>query len=156
MSAALTIAETAVRKDAEGRFCLNDLHRAAGGEAKHTPGRFTITQQFKELAAELSRNQDSPEPSASAAGIGTFVAKELVYAYAMWISAAFHLKVIRAYDAMVSKPAGLNAANPTSIELLQLAMQAKTKGRLIMDAKGPHAAGWGKAHLLRLSSEPAS
>jgi phage regulator Rha-like protein len=89
----------AIRQDAEGRYCLNDLHRAAGGHVNHQPNFFMKRNETAELLAELnSDNSLNYEAAVSKAGRygGTFVVKELVYAYAMWISPAFHLKVIRA------------------------------------------------------------
>jgi anti-repressor protein len=84
MKTALTVCDTAIRQDAEGRYCLNDLHRAAGGEKRHQPSDWLRLDQTKELVAEV----DIPgNPGIwSKQGLGTFVAKELVYAYAMWIS----------------------------------------------------------------------
>ncbi|WP_181155077.1 phage antirepressor KilAC domain-containing protein [Burkholderia multivorans] len=99
---ALTITGVAIRTDAEGRYCLNDLHRAAGGEKRHQPSDWLKLQQTNDLVAELADAIPGIPGIQSKQGLGTFVVKELVYAYAMWISPAFHLKVIRAYDEMVS------------------------------------------------------
>lgn len=98
---ALVIAGVTVKQDAVGRYCLNDFHRAAGEEAKHAPALWE--RQAGELIDELQKDTNSYvlEKSRGRNG-GTYAAKELVYAYAMWISARFQVKVIRAYDAMVS------------------------------------------------------
>ena len=123
---ALTIADTAIRQDAEGRYCLNDLHRASGAESKHQPAFWLRNAQTRALIEEIGNSanlQSSPVASIEGAGGGTYVAKELVYAYAMWISAAFHLKVIRAYDALVAQPATL-AIPQTLPEALRLAAEA--------------------------------
>lgn len=118
---ALIIANTQIRRDVAGRYCLNDLHQASGGDAKHRPGQWLRLQQTDDLVEELRKTGDRCADVCSDAahadpvltveggiGQGTYAVKELVYSYAMWISAAFHLHVIRAYDALVTAPPVIN------------------------------------------------
>lgn len=101
----LTIADTAIRQDAAGRYSLNDLHRAAGGANRHRPSLWVENQQTRQLADEIEGEAGIPALVSIHGGAapGTYAARELVYAYAMWISPAFHLRVIRAYDALVTQ-----------------------------------------------------
>lgn len=98
---ALAIQGVDIRVDAEGRYCLNDLHRAAGGEKRNGATYWLTNQQTKELIAEL-QTTGIPVVTVEGRNGGTYVVKELVYAYAMWISPSFHLKVISAFDELVT------------------------------------------------------
>lgn len=119
MTNQIIISDITIRKDAQGRYSLNDLHQASGNEQRHRPKYWLELQQTCDLIDEIlkgvippfnhesnsnSAKSQSWKPAISKSGRygGTYVCKELVYAYAMWISAAFALKVIRAYDALVS------------------------------------------------------
>ena len=102
----IVISDIKIHKDAEGRYSLNDLHKAAGKEHRHLPNYWFELQQAKELIEEILNTGfpviKNPVDSKKGRYGGTYVCKELVYSYAMWISAAFALKVIRAYDALVT------------------------------------------------------
>ncbi len=94
---ALSLGNTEIRQ-LGGLYSLNDLHRAAGGEARHQPGKFTSLEQTKALIAELGNSPDSESLKITTGrNGGTYACKELVIAYAAWISAAFHLRVIRVF-----------------------------------------------------------
>jgi len=109
---AMMIGGVTVRRDDVGRFCLNDLHQASGGAKRHQPSDWQRLKQTEELVAELVNSGDSriyPVHSVAGRYGGSYVVRELVYAYAMWISPSFSLQVIRAYDALT---AGAAAPDP--------------------------------------------
>lgn len=111
----LVLATVLIRQDAQGRYCLNDLHKASGSLDKDQPSMFLRNKQTQDLAQELNyANLQSLEAIQTIEGRkgGTYVVKELVYAYAMWISPRFHLQVIRAYDDLVNQRVALVSKLP--------------------------------------------
>jgi len=122
-SVTLAIGETSVRQ-LDGLFSLNDLHTSAGGEAKHQPAKFTALESTKALVAEIGNSPDSESLRITIGrNGGTYACRELVIAYAAWISAAFHLKVIRVFLAQQQAAATPVIAPPVK-HLPQLALPA--------------------------------
>lgn len=102
----LTVAGASVRTNKNGLYSLNDLHKAAGAKENDQPALWLRLDGTKALIEELSnstqmQNKDIMQSSAGRYG-GTHVCKQLVYAYAMWISPKFHIHVIEAYDDLVN------------------------------------------------------
>ena len=99
-STALIIAGTSVRQ-LNGLYSLNDLHKASGCEDKHQPAFFARREETQALVAEICSADSQIKALETVRGRGkaqgTYACKELVIAYAAWISAAFHLKVIRVF-----------------------------------------------------------
>jgi len=84
-----------------GLYSLNDLHKASGSDGKHKPANFIRLDTTQALIDEISNCSDlsnyQPVESRRGAYGGTYACRELVIAYAAWISAEFHLKVIRVF-----------------------------------------------------------
>lgn len=99
----LTICSSEIRQ-LDNLYSLNDLHKAAGNLPSKRPNQFMRRDTTKELIAEIqcAESRSAEKTINGGPDRGTYVCKELVYAYAMWISAKFHLTVIRAFDAIQS------------------------------------------------------
>jgi len=97
----LTVGNVTVHEH-NGLYSLNDLHRASGNDEKHRPAFFLRNEQTKALIEEISRCADlhiKPVEIVRGRGKaqGTYVCRELVIAYAAWVSAGFQLQVIRVF-----------------------------------------------------------
>lgn len=118
-----TLIDTRIRQEAQGRHCLNDLHKAAvaqGANKRATePGKFFRSPRIQELVRLLEVESDTPiwgtpipqigVPPLRQIGVppivvlndgvnnGTYVCIQLVIAYGQFVSAAFDLKVINTF-----------------------------------------------------------
>jgi len=83
----------------DGLYSLNDLHKASGSSNKHRPSLFIANEQAKALIAEIETDKAGIPALKITRGryASTYACRELVIAYAAWISAAFHLQVIRVF-----------------------------------------------------------
>jgi hypothetical protein len=91
----------------DGLYSLNDVHRISGGEIRHAPSNFMRNKEVKELIDEIkcSANMQGKQVFSklvSGKDRGTYACRDLVYRYAMWVSAKFALIVIHTFDAVVN------------------------------------------------------
>lgn len=101
----LKINNTVITTDESGRFSLNDLHKASGEENKNKPSLFYRSDSFNSVVEVLKAQNRAFEPIVKKRGRyngGTWVCKELVYKYAMWVSPEFEVKVIQTFDDVMS------------------------------------------------------
>ena len=152
----LMIANTSIRRDADGRYSLNDLHRAAvvaGHDYKRCQvEHFMRNESTDALVGELRKNGElkfQPVVSTSGRYGGTWAVQQLVIAYAAWIDAKFHLEVINTFLAVkkvqARKQANANIAPSIAREYRGLLSIAKTTG--LKGNMAVLAAAWGTKEL---------
>lgn len=137
---ALLIASATVRADGEGRYCLQDLHSAAGGHRRHQPSNWLRAKQTKELVAEIEAEGNSSETRSLAVVTvegrsgGTFVCDDLVIAYANWISPKFYLRVIRAFKSQL----GVDYREASKLFRQRIALETKDQTSKVRASFGSH------------------
>ena len=89
-----------ITTDGEGRFNLNALHKASGGENHKRPSKWLATESAKELIFELEKQspfsglgEEVIKVVKGGVSPGTFAHELLAVEYAGWISPSYRLQV---------------------------------------------------------------
>jgi len=126
----LTIAHTEIRQ-LDGLYSLNAIHGSSGNNEKHRPSKFLRNKQTQDLITQIEQTPNMgfalKTKAGGTGGSNTYACKELVYAYAMWISPKFNLMVIRAFDALQTGLQPSNAPQPQTLQTENTRLQAENQ-----------------------------
>lgn len=128
----LIILEKPIRQQ-NGLYCLNDLHKASGGESRHRPNNWLQNQQTIEFIKYLSsagipavkENQQVIVTVNGGHFRGTYGNRKVALAYATWISPEFFSLVLDVFDGVVS--GSLKVAAPYELPPPRSALLAALK-----------------------------
>lgn len=102
----IILLSTKIRRDAEGRYSLNDLHKAAMANGKATesqrPGNFLLSDSVQAFAQVLTdaKNLASVVSVKGGTNQGTYADELVAIRYAAWIDPAFEVQVYQAFQAV--------------------------------------------------------
>lgn len=108
----ITVFGKNIRKDEEGRFSLNDLHKAAmaTGHATdgHRPSKFMRNDSVQAFIVAIGGNFENNAHAAAPIRVvkggsnpGSFACAEILFEYAKWISAAVCAELAKSIDVPV-------------------------------------------------------
>lgn len=132
MSALMLIQGTPIKQDEEGRYCLNDLHKAAisAGTATSSqgPSRFLRSEQVQRFVDKITDSQNCTSVESVKGGVnqGTYAHELVAMRYAAWIDPGFEVEVYNTFRQAVSDRAygGKGLENKHQAEALKIATEA--------------------------------
>ena len=119
----LGINKIEITKNENGLYSLNDLHKASGGLIKDLPNKFMASKSFKNVIGVLNAQNSAYKTVEKRQGRyngGTWICKELVYKYAMWVNAKFEVNVIQTFDGIIKSiesPSTMKALNDLTFKI---------------------------------------
>lgn len=113
-SKSITVFDKTIRTDADGRFCLNDLHKAAmaNGQATvaHRPASYLRNANVKAFVEALdseAQNCASVETIKGGTDQGTYATELVALRYAGWISPKVEVEVYKTFQKVANVDEGL-------------------------------------------------
>ena len=145
----ITVFEKTIRIDAEGRFCLNDIHKAAMANGKATesqrPGSFFQSESVQSFIEAVDENATIVAVKKTQGRNGGTYATELVaLRYAGWISPKVEVEVYRTFQKVAHADEALThdlierQQNPEAAKRLAARAQSKVARNAFTDGLKRH------------------